>query len=123
MWPLQEHRSSHCLLVPSHRPGFIIVTTLKQLLVELGQVPSLRHWNPMVAPEGANFTFDATLLMTLPRGAELRGEPPVGAKRDKPGGLLPSGTPQYPLHCRSQVVVAEPLEDPAKMVQGVFVSV
>jgi hypothetical protein len=98
VFPLQKHPGPYRLLVPRHRPDCVSVAALKQLRVELGQVPCLRHWDPMIAPEGTHLSFNATLLMPLARRAEFGAKPPVGAERHKAGGFLSPGTPQYPLH-------------------------
>ena len=75
----------------------------------------------MVAPEITAFAFNATLLMTLARRAELGGEPPMRAERHEPHRLLPPVAAQDLAHRTGQIVVAQQVKHAAEVGEGMLV--
>ena len=85
------------------------------------EVGDTRHRHQVVAPEIAAFAFNATLLVTLARRAELRGKPPVRAERHEPHRLLPPIAAQDLAHRTGQIVVAQQVKYAAEVGKGVLV--
>src|SRR6202522_3244476 len=75
----------------------------------------------MVAPEITAFPLNAAFLVTLPRRAELGGEPPMRAERQEPHRLLPLIAAQDLAHRARQIVVTQQMENAAEVGESVLV--
>src|SRR5208282_4877805 len=82
--------------------------------VQVHQVDGLGHGHPVVTPEIACLRLDPTVLVTFPRRAKLRGEPPVRTESNEARRLFPLLSPQDLLHRRTEIVEPEPVKNPAK---------
>jgi hypothetical protein len=58
----------------------------QQLLIQIGQIVNLRHWDKMIAAEVATFPFHAALLVSFRRIAKLRCETPDQSGRGRRDG-------------------------------------
>src|SRR5579859_527040 len=85
--------------------------------LELIQVPRGRHWDEMVAAEEPGFTFDSALLMALARRTELGLKSPMRAEGDKARRLLAPMAAQDFLHGGAKVVVPQPMEYAAQVLE------
>jgi hypothetical protein len=70
----------------------ILSTALYDLLIQILQAASLRHWNPMIPAEPTHLSFYPALLMRslLARETEHGLKPPVRPKGVEPLGLIPA---------------------------------
>src|ERR1700741_211356 len=76
----------------------------------------------MIAPKVASLALNPALLVRLRRRAELALEAPMRTEDDEARHLLAAMTAQDPLHRALEVIVSEQPKDPAKIVEGVLMS-
>src|SRR5215207_6075428 len=108
---LAEHCRSDRLAPPGNHPLVVFPRSSLQQQIQFLQVPYLRHRYQIVPAELAQFSFHATLLMSLARITKLCREPPVRSESDKPCRLLTLMAAQDLLYGTGQIVVSEHPED------------
>src|SRR5690349_21208063 len=118
---LGSHRGPDIVLPPRDGPLLVCLTPCPQLPVELFQITRLRYRDPVITPEIPGLALDPALLMRRRRRTELGREPPVGTKGNKTCRLFPLMSPQDPLYCQRQVVIADAREDSAEIPEGQLV--
>src|SRR5208283_1103936 len=101
-------------------PLFLLLAARAQILVQSGQIFYFRHRHQVVPPEIAHFAFHAALLVAARRVAKLRLESPMRTESDQPVGLLALVSAQDLFHRALQVVVAQPPEHSAEIVEGLL---
>src|SRR5450631_1236184 len=107
MLPLHYQSSSNTLLPPGDRPPLIFAATGYELPVQIGDVESLGHRNPVIPAKVADLPFHAALLVAFARRAELTFISPMGTEGNKPRRLFPPLSAQNLLYRRTEVVVTK----------------
>src|SRR5450759_1215402 len=93
----------------------------QSLSIQLGKITCHRHGNPVVAAEVAHFAFYAALLMAFAGCAELGLILPVRTEGDETSRQLALIAAQNLLHRTRKVVIANPAEHAAKVMERQFV--
>ena len=96
-------------------------TVSQNLLVQCVQITGHRYRHEQVAPVPSQLALDAAFFVAAGRVAVLAQIAPMGAEGDDPIRLDPLISAQNLLHHRLHVVIAQGLENPAKVVESVLV--
>src|SRR6185369_2866486 len=107
--------SSHTLLPTCDRPALIFAATGDELSVQVGDVESLGHRNPVIPAKVAHLSLNAALLVPFSRRTELTLVPPMGTEGDEPRRLLSPLPSQNLLYCRTEVVITKPAKHPREV--------
>src|SRR5712691_11394795 len=110
MLALDRQRLTHRLRATIDTACLVLMAASQQHGVQLLQVARRGHGHQMVATEGPDFAFYATLFMALAWRTEARLKIPVRTERDEARRLLTTEAAQDLLHRRAKVVVAQTAE-------------
>ena len=102
---LDQQRRADVLVSPGNAPLPVTTAVVKQAMIQLCQIDSLRHRHPVISAEVAGLSFHAALLMPFGRGTELAVETPMRAERDEPRRLFPALSAQDLLYRCLEIVV------------------
>src|SRR5436309_924671 len=88
MLPLHYQSRPHTLLPPCDRTPLIFTAVGNELPVQVGEVESLGHRNPVIPAKVAHLSLNTALFVSYPWRAELTLVSPMGAEGDEPGRLF-----------------------------------
>ncbi len=118
---LDRHRLANGLGPPVDHARLVGATPGQQLRIQRVEVRRLGQRHPVIPPEIARLAFHAALLVAFTRRAKLRVELPMGAKRQKPRGLLASESPQDFADRTGEIVVPQRREHAPEVVERALV--
>jgi hypothetical protein len=98
MLALDRQRLTHRLRATVDAACLVLAAASQQHGVQILKVARRGHGPQMVATEGPDFAFHASLFMALARRTEARFEIPVGTERHEARRLLAAEAAQDLLH-------------------------
>src|SRR5712692_8125184 len=110
-------------MLTRHTAAIFLETALPQLLVQIRKGGGFRQRHHRIAPCVADSMLDLSFLMPLARRTEMGFEEVMGAKGDESADFMARASGfasflQGQFDGSAQVVVADPMRNPAKVLKG-----